>query len=194
MHFAKQAEIPASDSPAAADPPAPTLAGLLGRIDELEREKATIQQLRSDLLQAQTSLAEAHSQLAELNGSVDKRAEEETSVGRKTAVVDRQQQEGLRSSQRRLVPGKDYPMFVAPDPQVVIPSFAWAQMQGLSHISKISERDAHTILDKLRLEEQEANDAFGAMIFGNPWHWLEAYSIAGGNFDLLDIDCRKMSV
>ena len=175
MHSAKQAEIPASGSPAAAETPAPTLAGLLGRIDELEREKATIQQLRSDLLQAQTSLAEAHSQLAELNGSVDKRAEVDTSVGRKTAVVDRQQQEGLRSSQQRLVPGKDYPMFVAPDPQVVIPSFAWAQMQGLSHISKVSKRDAHTILDKLQLEEQEANDAFGAMIFGNPWHWLEAY-------------------
>lgn len=189
---------PASGCSSAALPPVITLAGLLGRVEELERDKANTQQLRSDLLQAQTELSEARFQLAELKGSVDKGGEEKTSVGRESVGKDRQQQmvdaKGLRNSRRRLVPGRDYPMFIAPDPKIVPSSFAWAQVRGLSHVSKLSKRDAHTILDKLQLEEQEASDAFGAMIFGNPWHWLEAYSSAGGNFDLLDIDCRDMNV
>ena len=194
----QHADSPASGCSSAAYSPAMTLAGLLGRIEELERDKANTQQLRSDLLQAQTELSEARYQLAELKGSVDKWDDEETSVGRETVAKDRQQQvvdtEGLSNSRCRLVPGRDYPMFIAPDPGVVPSGFAWAQANVLSHITKIHDRDAHTILDKLRLEEPEASDAFDAMIFGNPWHWLEAYSKAGGHFDLLDIDCRDMHV
>ena len=91
----------------------------------------------------------------------------------------------------RLVPGKDYPMFDAPDPHVVIPGVAWADKNGYSHVKKLSQRDARTVLARLKLEDQEANDAFGAMLFGNPLYWLQAYAKDGGDFSLLHIRCKK---
>lgn len=91
----------------------------------------------------------------------------------------------------RLLPGKDYPMFDAPDPHVVIPGVAWADKNGYSHVKKLSQRDARTVLARLKLEDQEANDAFGAMLFGNPLYWLQAYAKDGGDFSLLHIRCKK---
>ena len=96
-----------------------------------------------------------------------------------------------RVSLRRLAPGKDYPMFIAPDPSVQNPSLTWAQQHGYGHIKELSRSDANTILDRLRLSDQEAHDAFAAMIFGNPWYWLEAYAKADGHFDDLHIQCKK---
>ena len=96
-----------------------------------------------------------------------------------------------RVPRRGLVPGKDYPMYVDPDPQIVRPGVAWAEEHGYGHVDRLSEQDAHTVLAVLKMSEQDAFDAFGAMIFGNPWCWLEAYAKAGGDFESLHVHCIK---
>ena len=81
---ASSAADPSADSPAGLS--AVTLAGFLARIEALEQRSTDVQQLRSDLLQAQnelaavrsdllqtqTELATTRSDLAEFRGSIDK--------------------------------------------------------------------------------------------------------------------------
>ena len=98
---------PSADSPAGLS--AVTLAGFLARIEALEQRSTDVQQLRSDLLQAQnelaavrsdllqtqTELATTRSDLAEFRGSIDKQLGDQTShsIARETAVKVKLQQQ-----------------------------------------------------------------------------------------------------
>ena len=104
---ASSAADPSADSPAGLS--AVTLAGFLARIEALEQRSTDVQQLRSDLLQAQnelaavrsdllqtqTELATTRSDLAEFGGSIDKQLGDQTShsIARETAVKDKLQQQ-----------------------------------------------------------------------------------------------------
>ena len=105
---ASSAADPSADS--AAGLSAVTLAGFLARIEALEQRSTDVQQLRSDLLQAQnelaavrsdllqtqTELATTRSDLAEFRGSIDKQLGDQTShsIARETAVKDKLSAEG----------------------------------------------------------------------------------------------------
>ena len=82
-------------------------------------------------------------------------------------------------------------MYIAPDPTLVIPGVEWAEQHGYRHVDKLSRTDAKIVLKVLKLSDQDASDAFGAMLFGNPWYWLEAFAKAGGQLGELHIHCKK---
>lgn len=85
----------------------------------------------------------------------------------------------------------DNSRLVEPTPEV--PGVLWAEKYGLIHVRKFSREDARIMLDSLGLnaDTDEYNDAFGALIFGNPWGYLQKFVEAGGDLKRLNIQQRK---
>ena len=79
-------------------------------------------------------------------------------------------------------------IFRDPEDRSKTAGWLWAVKHGFSHIDRVTEKDATTILDKLGVtpDEEQYHDAHDAMVcFRYPWIWLEKYHSAGGDMDKL---------
>lgn len=75
------------------------------------------------------------------------------------------------------------------EPTLEVPGVPWAIKHGFIHVRCVSKEDAHIILEPLCLDPtgDEYNDAFGALIFGNPLGYLQRFAEAGGDLSRLHI-------
>ncbi len=73
------------------------------------------------------------------------------------------------------------------DPSLNVPGVPWAMKHGFIHVRRVSQKDARIILEPLNLTPDEHSDAFGTLIFGNPWGYLQKFAEAGGDFHLLGV-------
>ena len=71
----------------------------------------------------------------------------------------------------------------------------WAIQQGYSHIKKVSKSDAVKVLQHLKLNHNDYNDALGELVSTeNPWGWLELFANKNGNLSSLSVKPKFSSV